>query len=62
MGSTIMGADPGNSVVDGDCRTHDHENLFLATTGVIPAGGVVDPTLTGAALALRLADLIGRSV
>ncbi len=62
MGSTIMGADPGNSVVDGDCRAHDHENLFLATTGVIPAGGVVDPTLTGAALALRLADLIGRSV
>jgi choline dehydrogenase-like flavoprotein len=62
MGTTIMGADPRNSVVDGDCRTHDHENLFLATTGVMPAGGVVDPTLTGAALALRLADLIGRSV
>jgi len=62
MGSTIMGADPRDSVVDGDCRTHDHENLFLATTGVMPAGGVVDPTLTGAALALRLADLIGRAV
>jgi choline dehydrogenase-like flavoprotein len=62
LGTTIMGADPRDSVVDGDCRTHDHENLFLATTGVMPAGGVVDPTLTGAALALRLADLLGRSV
>ncbi len=62
MGSTIMGADPANSVVDADCRTHDHENLFLATTGVIPATGVVEPTLTAAALSLRMAELIGRTV
>jgi choline dehydrogenase-like flavoprotein len=62
MGSTIMGSDPANSVVDADCRTHDHENLFLATTGVIPAAGVVEPTLTAAALSLRLAELIGRTV
>jgi choline dehydrogenase-like flavoprotein len=35
MGSTIMGADARDSVVDGNCRTYDHPNLFLATTGVI---------------------------
>jgi choline dehydrogenase-like flavoprotein len=62
MGSTIMGADPANSVVDADCRSHDHENLFLATTGVIPAAGVVEPTLAAAALSLRMAELIGRTV
>lgn len=58
MGTVIMGDNPENSVVDGDCRTHDHPNLFLATTGVIPAAGVVNPTLTGAALSLRLAETI----
>ncbi|QOW20590.1 GMC family oxidoreductase [Lysobacter ciconiae] len=62
MGTVIMGSDPADSVVDGDCRTHDHPNLFLATTGVIPASGVINPTLTGAALALRAADVIRREI
>lgn len=62
MGTVIMGSDPADSVVDGDCRTHDHPNLFLATTGVIPASGVINPTLTGAALALRAADIIRREI
>ena len=62
MGTVIMGADPADSVVDGDCRTYDNPNLFLATTGVIPASGVINPTLTGVALAIRLADTIAREV
>jgi choline dehydrogenase-like flavoprotein len=62
MGTVIMGADPRDSVVDGDCRTHDHANLFLATTGVIPASGVINPTLTGVALAIRMADTIVREI
>ena len=62
MGTVIMGADPADSVVDGDCRTYDHPNLFLATTGVIPASGVINPTLSGVALAIRLADTIAREV
>ncbi|MBT0667351.1 GMC family oxidoreductase [Novosphingobium profundi] len=62
MGSVIMGADPKDSVVDGDCRTHDHDNLFLATTGVIPASGVINPTLTGVALSIRIADAIAKEV
>jgi choline dehydrogenase-like flavoprotein len=56
MGSVIMGADPHDSVVDGHCRTHDHENLHLATSGVMPVAGSVNCTLTIAALALRIAD------
>jgi choline dehydrogenase-like flavoprotein len=62
MGSTIMGVDPRDSVVDGNCRSHDHPNLFLATTGVIPASGVINPTLTGAALSLRAADIMAREI
>ena len=56
MGTTIMGTDPADSVVDADCRTHDHPNLFLATSGVMPSAASVNCTLTIAALALRLAD------
>jgi choline dehydrogenase-like flavoprotein len=58
MGSVIMGASPHDSVVDGHCRTHDHENLYLATTGVMPSAGTVNCTLTLAALSLRLADTL----
>ena len=58
IGSVIMGGNAKDSVVDKDCRTFDHTNLFLATTGVIPACSVVPPTLTGIALSLRIAQLI----
>ena len=56
MGTLIMGKDPKTSVVDADCRTHDHENLFIAGSAVMPTAGTVNCTLTLAALALRLAD------
>ena len=62
MGSVIMGDKPQDSVVNHECRTWDHSNLFLATTGVIPASGVINPTLTGVALSLRLADIISREL
>lgn len=55
-GTTIMGADPATSVVDPDCRAHDHPNLFIAGSSVFPSISAVNPTLTIAALALRLAD------
>lgn len=58
MGSVIMGSDPRRSVVDGSCRTHDHENLYLATGGVMPSSGSANCTLTIAALALRIADTV----
>lgn len=57
-GGTIMGRDPKDSVVDGQLRTHDHENLFLATGGAMAAAGTVNSTLTMAALALRAGDTI----
>ncbi len=56
MGTTIMGANAADSVVDADCRAHDHSNLFIAGSAVMPAAGSVNCTLTVAALALKLAD------
>lgn len=60
MGGCIMGADPATSVVDGDCRVHDHENLFLPGGGAIPSASVVNSTLTMAALGLKSADAIAK--
>jgi choline dehydrogenase-like flavoprotein len=56
MGLTRMGADPASSVVDADCRTHDLDNLWVAGSSVFPTGGGMNPTLTIAALSVRLAE------
>jgi choline dehydrogenase-like flavoprotein len=56
MGGTIMGADPADSVVDADCRTHEHDNLWIASSSVFSSAGCVNSTLTIAALALRIGD------
>lgn len=57
-GTTIMGESAADSVVDKDCRTFDHPNLFIAGSSVMPTVGTVNVTLTIAALALRLADTL----
>jgi choline dehydrogenase-like flavoprotein len=62
MGTTRMGTDPTESVVDPDCRTHDLDNCWIASSSVFPTGGAVNPTLTIAALALRTADHVDRSL
>jgi len=36
MGTTLMGSDPKTSVVDKDCRAHDHPNLFILGSSVFP--------------------------
>ncbi|WP_152041324.1 GMC family oxidoreductase [Salinigranum salinum] len=58
MGTTRMGTDPDESVVDSGLRTHDLANLWLVGSSVFPTGGAMNPTLTIAALALRAADRI----
>ncbi|SEK00911.1 Choline dehydrogenase [Sphingobium sp. AP50] len=62
MGTVIMGDDPRDSVVNHEGRTWDHENLFLATTGVMPAASTNNPTVTGAAIGLRTAAIIDKEV
>lgn len=65
MGTLRMGDDPRRSVCDSFGRTHDHDNLYLAGSGLFPTVGVDNPTLTLVALALRTArqlrDLLSRT-
>ena len=58
MGTCRMGSDPASSVVDAECRSHDHKNLFIAGSAVFPTSSCVNPTITLAALALRTAASI----
>jgi choline dehydrogenase-like flavoprotein len=55
-----MGADPSTSVVDASCRAHDVDNLFVVDASVFPSLPVMNPALTVAANALRVADEIAR--
>ncbi|GAA0670369.1 GMC family oxidoreductase [Natronoarchaeum mannanilyticum] len=56
MGTTRMGTDPSESVVNTDLQTHDLENCWIASSSTFPTGGALNPTLTIAALALRAAE------
>lgn len=60
-GTTRMGFDPKVSVVDADLRAHDHANLYIVGSSVFPTTGATPPTLTVAALALRLAGHLSRA-
>ena len=62
MGTTRMGTDPTESVVDPCLRTHDLDNCWLVGSSVFPTGGAMNPTLTIAALALRAAEGIESSL
>ncbi|KAB8038488.1 GMC family oxidoreductase [Janthinobacterium aquaticum] len=57
-GTLSMGKDAASSVTDEYGRAHDHPNLFMAGTGVMPTVGTANVTLTAVALALRTADKI----
>jgi choline dehydrogenase-like flavoprotein len=56
MGTCRMSNDPSKGVVDRNCRVHGTSNLYMAGSSVFPTGGAVQPTLTIAALSLRLAN------
>jgi quinoprotein glucose dehydrogenase len=61
-GGCRMGADPAGSVCDSFGRTHDHDNLFVVGAPTLPTGGCTNGTLTFAALTLRSANAVARSV
>lgn len=62
MGGTIMGLDPRDSVVDADCRAHDHENLFLPGGGAMASTACGNSTITMVSLGLKAADAIVRQM
>jgi len=51
-----MSVSDTDGVVDRDLRVHGTENVFVCSNGVFPNVTAVNPTLTVAALAVRLAD------
>jgi choline dehydrogenase-like flavoprotein len=57
-GTLVFGRDPRSSVLDPYCRTHDIANLFVVDASFFPSSAAVNPALTIAAQALRVADHI----
>ena len=58
-GATAMGTSPDDGVCDTDLKVFGVDNLFLVGNSVFPHMGANPPTLTIAALALRLAAHLG---
>jgi glucose dehydrogenase len=60
MGTTIMGDDPKDSVVDRWGRAHDVPNLWIVGSSVFTTSATANPTMTLAALTLRTATATHR--
>jgi choline dehydrogenase-like flavoprotein len=57
-GTVRIGSDPATSPLDPFCRAWDHPNLFVVDASFLPTSAGVNPALTIAAQALRVADHI----
>lgn len=57
-GTLRFGSDPKTSVLDANCKAHDLDNLYVADASFLPTSMGVNPSLTIAANALRVADVI----
>ena len=60
-GTIRFGTDPATSALDPYCRAHDHPNLFVVDASFMPSSAAVNPSLTVAAQALRVADHIQKT-
>jgi choline dehydrogenase-like flavoprotein len=58
-GTCRMGHSPDSSVTNADLAVHGVDNLFVCSNAVLPNAAAVNPTLTLAALALRLGSRLG---
>jgi choline dehydrogenase-like flavoprotein len=57
-GTVRIGNDPASAPLDTWCRAYDHANLFVADASCLPTSAAVNPALTVAAQALRVANHI----
>lgn len=62
IGTTIMGSHPNTAVVDKNLRSHDHPNLYILGSSTFASSGCANPTLTIAALTLRLASHLNQDL
>lgn len=58
-GTAVMGVDPALSVLDPFCKSHDLDNLWIVDSSSFPSSAAINPALTIAANALRVAELGG---
>jgi len=56
MGATRMSASPADGCLDPTLRYHELANLYVLSSSAFPSASSANPTMTLAALALRLAD------
>jgi choline dehydrogenase-like flavoprotein len=61
-GTAVAGHDPARSVLNARCRSHDVENLWLVDGSFFPSSAALNPALTIAANALRVAPDIASAV
>lgn len=57
-GTVRMGIDPALAPLDSYCRSYDQRNLFVVDASFLPNSAAVNPALTIAAQALRVAEHI----
>lgn len=55
-GTVRFGSDPSKAALNEFCRSFDHENLFVVDASFFPSSAAVNPALTIAAQAIRVAD------
>jgi choline dehydrogenase-like flavoprotein len=60
-GTAVAGIDPAQSVLNPDCRSHDVDNLYVVDGSFFPSSAALNPALTIAANALRVAPTIAAS-
>ena len=57
-GTARFGTDAATSVLDPFCKTHDIDNLYVVDSSFFPSSTAMNPALTIAAQALRVADYL----
>jgi choline dehydrogenase-like flavoprotein len=61
-GTTRMAATAAQGVVDSNLAVFGADNLFVASTSVLPTSSQANPTLTGVAFTVRLVEHLHRSL
>jgi hypothetical protein len=61
-GTTRMAANPDDGVVDANLAVFGTASLFVASTSTFPTSSQANPTLTGVAFAVRLAEHLARKL
>jgi choline dehydrogenase-like flavoprotein len=62
LGGARFGSDPGDSVLDRDCKAWGFDNLYVTDGSFMPTSGGANPTNTIEANAFRVADVIAARI